>query len=420
MKHRLPGPAIVYVTLQRTAEEMAGFLASHGFPAEAYHAGLGDEVRHSVQERFMASADGIVVATIAFGMGIDKANIRTVLHYNLPKGPESYAQEIGRAGRDGLPARCELFACAEDVTTLENFAFGDTPTPEAVASLVEEVTGQGAEFDLSTYDLSQAHDVRPLVVQTLLTYLELEGTIEATGPFYSEYKFKSDRPIRDIIADFDPKRRDFLTRVFDRAKKSRIWSTLDVHEASKTLDEPRSRIVAALGYLEEQGELTVQATGLRVGYRLLRPDVDRAGLVDRLVGRFLDREARDVDRVRRMLEFAVDPACLTARLTAYFGEEIGGDCGHCGPCLGRPVGDLPERPRRTLGKEQREVAESVRAEGHPALATPRQLARFLCGLASPATSRAKLTRDPRFGAFAGVPFAKILQLAEQTFTRAAR
>ena len=134
-----------------------------------------------------------------------------------PKGPESYAQEIGRAGRDGQPARCELFACPEDLTTLENFAFGDTPTPEAVASLVEEVTGQGAEFDVSTYDLSQAHDVRPLVVQTLLTYLELEGIIEATGPFYAEYKFKSDRPLDEIVARFDPRRREFLARVFERA-----------------------------------------------------------------------------------------------------------------------------------------------------------------------------------------------------------
>ncbi len=128
---RPPGPAIVYVTLQKTAEEIASFLHAEGHPAEAYHAGLGDEVRHAVQERFMASTDRIVVATIAFGMGIDKANIRLVLHYNLPKGPESYAQEIGRAGRDGLPSRCDLFACPEDLTTLENFAFGDTPTPEA-------------------------------------------------------------------------------------------------------------------------------------------------------------------------------------------------------------------------------------------------------------------------------------------------
>ena len=409
---RPPGPAIVYVTLQRTAEEVASFLASRGFPAEAYHAGLGDETRHAVQERFMASTGGIVVATIAFGMGIDKADIRSVIHYNLPKGPESYAQEIGRAGRDGLPSRCDLFASPQDLTTLENFAFGDTPTPESVASLVADVTGRGAEFDVSTYDLSQNHDVRPLVVSTLLTYLELAGIIEATGPFYAEYKFKADRPLEVVIAGFDPRRQDFLTAVFARSKRSRIWSSLDVQEASKALGEPRGRIVAALGYLEEQGTLTVQATGSRLGYRLRKPDFDRAELLDTLIERFAEREARDVERVRSMLDFANEPGCLSARLTRYFGEEIDGDCGHCGPCLGENLDPLPEPPRRPFDAEDRALVKKLKAERREALATPRQLARFLCGLASPATTRAKLSRDPRFGALADFWFSRVLKLVE--------
>jgi ATP-dependent DNA helicase RecQ len=412
MAHRPPGPAIVYVTLQRTAEELASFLASRGFPAEAYHAGLADEVRHAVQERFMASTDGIVVATIAFGMGIDKADIRLVLHYNLPKGPESYAQEIGRAGRDGLPSRCDLFACPDDLTTLENFVFGDTPTPEALASLVDEVTSQGGEFDVSTYDLSGSHDVRPLVVSTLLTYLELEGIIEATGPFYNEYKFKSDRPLGEIIARFDPARRDFLTGVFEHSTRSRIWSTLDVQAASKALGEPRGRIVAALGYLEEQGEMTVQATGSRLGYRLLKADFDRSSLLETLNAKFLEREARDVARVRSMLDFTNESGCLTSRLTHHFGEELLEPCGHCGPCLGEAPEPLPEPSRRAFEAEHRAIVKEVKAERHQALATPRQLARFLCGLASPAATRAKLGKDPRFGALADFPFSRVMKLAQ--------
>ena len=97
------------------------------------------DTRNQVQEWWTASEQAIVVATIAFGMGIHKADVRYVYHYNLPKSLESYSQEIGRAGRDGEESICELFACPDDVPTLENFAFGDTPTREALAGLLAEI-----------------------------------------------------------------------------------------------------------------------------------------------------------------------------------------------------------------------------------------------------------------------------------------
>ena len=90
----------------------------------------------------------------AFGMGIDKANIRAVFHYNLPKSVENYAQEIGRAGRDGAPAHCEILAAAEDLTVLENFTYGDTPTPEALRDLLEELLAGrpvGAAFGVDVH-----------------------------------------------------------------------------------------------------------------------------------------------------------------------------------------------------------------------------------------------------------------------------
>ena len=121
-----------------------------------------------MQEWWAGSDRNVVVATIAFGMGIDKADVRHVLHFNLPKSLESYSQEIGRAGRDGEPSTCELLACPDDVPTLENFAYGDTPTREALAGLLEEVLAhdEGAEFAVSEYDLSARYDVRPLVLKT--------------------------------------------------------------------------------------------------------------------------------------------------------------------------------------------------------------------------------------------------------------
>src|SRR6185437_11125022 len=95
LRERPSGSTIVYVTLQRTAERVASLLAKAGLPARAYHAGMNAEDRTAVQEWWTHSDANIVVATIAFGMGIDKADVRYVYHLNLPKGLESYSQEVG-------------------------------------------------------------------------------------------------------------------------------------------------------------------------------------------------------------------------------------------------------------------------------------------------------------------------------------
>ncbi len=405
---RPPGPAVVYVTQQRAAEGMANFLQQSGYHARAYHAGMKQDDRDAVQDAFMTSDNMIVAATIAFGMGVDKRNIRSIYHYNLPKSLESYSQEVGRAGRDGEESICELFASRDDVVVLENFSYGDTPTEDAVDGLVRDVLGRGDVFDVSVYDLSSHYDVRPIVVKTLLTYLELDGVIHGTGPFYTELRFKPQRRSEEIFARFDKTRADFLRQIFRRARKGKVWFTLDVDQAIQAIGGPRARIVAAITYLEEQGDLEVQAAGLRDGFRIAAMPNDMSQLVQSLVSRFQRREELDIERIQRVLTFAEEEGCLTQHLLAYFGEEHD-DCGHCARCLGAPAKPLPVPAYRLPDDSDRTALDALRDEGHAALASPRQLARFLCGIKSPATTRAKLAKHAAFGRLESTPFQEVLK-----------
>lgn len=421
LRQRTPGATIVYVTLQKTAERVAEELVQHGFDAKAYHAGMDSETRHAVQDWFMAGDTAIVVATIAFGMGIDKTDIRYVYHYNLPKSLENYAQETGRAGRDGKRSDCELLACPDDRVTLENFSYGDTPTPEAIRAFVSEILSMDERFDVSHHDLSSRHDIRILVVSTLLCYIELEGVIEPTGPFYSVYKFQTKRSREEILSRFDDARAEFLRTVFGHARKAKIWSTIDVDQAASAMGEDRMRIIRALNYLEEQGDLVLRAIGVRHGYRRLRLPADPEQLCRKLIGRFMEAEKRDIGRIRDVLALAEAKGCIVRLLLSYFGEELRDDCGHCDRCLGVAIPPMPEARKTGVSVRIREEVSELLEQGHDALATPRQLARFLCGLSSPATSRSRpaLTRHELFGSLGRTPFAEVLGFCEKVGDRTA-
>lgn len=126
---------IIYCLSRKTTEQLAKKLKANKIPAEAYHAGLNFEKRSKVQESFIRDKTQIVCATVAFGMGIDKSNVRWVVHYNMPKNIEGYYQEIGRAGRDGLKSHALLFHSYADVIQLQNFASGASNEAVQIAKL---------------------------------------------------------------------------------------------------------------------------------------------------------------------------------------------------------------------------------------------------------------------------------------------
>ncbi len=418
LAERAAGSAIVYVTLQKTAEKIALSLSEAGFSAKPYHAGLKDEQRHAVQEWFMDSDRAIVVATIAFGMGIDKADIRYVYHYNLPKSLENYTQEIGRAGRDGQPAMCELLGNNSDLTILENFTYGDTPDPDAITGLTEKIINEESRFSLSVYEISHEYDLRPLVVNTLLTYLELEDAIESTGPFYTSYKFYPTRPSAEMFEQFDEERQEFLRTMFSCAKKAKKWFTLDVDEVIEKMACPRERVVAALNYLKDQGEIELQVAGARRGFKMLNRFSGQGlvELVQRLQERFLTREQNDIKRLHEVITFIGHQGCQTRYLLGYFGEELSDNCGHCEYCIsGNATGESITKHSRKSGiaEENVETIKAILAEQHPALSSTRQQARFFCGISSPMAGQHKLYGHPSFGLLADIPFLEAFQWLEK-------
>ncbi len=137
-------PGIIYRTTRESVEKLAGYLTDKGFRALPYHAGMEAEERKRNQEAFNRDETTVIVATIAFGMGIDKSNVRFVIHADLPKNIESYYQETGRAGRDGEPADCILFFGRGDIPKIRYFV--DRMTDDAERAVAEEKLNQAVKY----------------------------------------------------------------------------------------------------------------------------------------------------------------------------------------------------------------------------------------------------------------------------------
>ncbi|MBI6612198.1 RecQ family ATP-dependent DNA helicase [Pseudomonas simiae] len=419
MSERAGQPSIVYVTLQKTAEQIAEHLNRNGIQAEAYHAGLPHDKREGIQQRFMSGRSHCIVATIAFGMGIDKSDIRNVVHFDLPKSIENYSQEIGRAGRDGQPSDCLVLANRDSLNVLENFVYGDTPEQEGIRQVLEELQAARADgqWEFLLRSLSDHSNIRELPLKTLLVQLELKGVIAPRYAFYAEYRFKYLIEPEALLARFSGERQQFVAAIIDVCKRAKTWATVDFDALYQQHNAERGRVVKALDYLQEQGLIELESKQMTEVYSLLDADFDADVLSKQLYTGFKQHEVGEVARIHAMLDLFATERCLGQRLAQYFGDENAPQrCGHCSVCHGHvahlaPPPGLPGRvDKNFMGLCGDFIHRHHEHTGH--LPGAERLTRFLGGISVPLFTKLKARGIPGFAALEDYPYAEVREWAQ--------
>ncbi|WP_286740905.1 RecQ family ATP-dependent DNA helicase [Pseudoalteromonas sp. UBA2102] len=332
------GPGIVYVTLQQSAEQVANTLSAQGIQAVAYHAGLEDTLRWQIQDDFMAGKINVVVATIAFGMGVDKSDIRFVIHYDLPKSIENYSQEIGRAGRDGNPSNCYTLANLDGLNTVENFVYGDTPELSGIEYVINDIKAQPQQWEMQEYSLSSESNIRQLALKTLLVQLEMQGAITPQYAYYADFKYKFLVDKNELLSQFDDQRQAFLTQIFSHTDFKKIWGTLNFHTLTQAAQVDRKRVVAALDYLAEKNLITLETKRITQVYKVHSEVINNPELAKQLHSYFIEKEQAEIKRIAALVRFFELQSCLSYNLARYFDDQNApAQCGHCSVCRGNAV-----------------------------------------------------------------------------------
>jgi ATP-dependent DNA helicase RecQ len=408
-------PTIVYVTLQKTAETIAQFLCNHQIEAHPYHAGMKTEQRERIQNDFMAGKQACVVATIAFGMGIDKKDIRRIIHFDLPKSIENYSQEIGRSGRDGEPALCEVLANRDNIHVLENFIYGDTPEASAIHELLQIIKeNKGFIWEIKELALSNMLNIRLLPLKTLLVYLAMEKIIRPKLTYFDDYSFKFKAEPATITSHFQGERKQFVDTIMDHCHTRKIWTSVDIPAILASYHTERHRVISALEYFEMKDWIDLQSRQAVDVYDILTQAFDIDSLAEKLAALFRNKEQLEIQRIHKMVGFFESDICLSKQLAGYFGESLEqGRCGHCSFCkTGKAVLQQTTQLKPLSHFDFDTVAgEFIKAADDRFNSV--NLTKFLCGIYTPVFSKLRIKKLPYYGMFENYPFLEVKAWADE-------
>ena len=359
---KVPGSSVVYVRNRRQTREVARWLRQRGIRADFYHAGLDYTTRSQRQEAWIKGQTRVMVATNAFGMGIDKADVRTVVHLDLPDSLEAYFQEAGRAGRDGKKAWAVLLYHDEDRKRLERQLAVSWPELHEIRRVYHALCnhlgvpiGGGAlqsfDFDLSTF--CKRFNLEVLPAWHALKVLEQEGWIAMNEAVYVPATIKvlvSREQLYDYLL-----RHPKLERVLKALLRMLQGVHLDyvrLHEQklARLLEMEQRALQQALKVMHEHQVVDYRPQKEAPQLMLLHERVPAENLtIDLQRYRFL--KERQQARIAAAIRYATEVECRSLQLLRYFGEAEARPCGKCDVCLGRHETKLaPDDLRRYVEK----------------------------------------------------------------------
>jgi ATP-dependent DNA helicase RecQ len=339
----LGGRGIIYCSTRRAAEGIFSELHGQGLKAVLYHAGMEDDARRRAQDTFMSTKDAVAVATNAFGMGIDKPDIRFVAHANIPRAVEAYYQEIGRAGRDGGDARAVLLFNHADVYTQERLIQSSHPS-EAVFADVWNVLQSVEEFERGVYALAGTVNASEFEVSAALRILEREGKLERGGRGEGEHGITlTEKALAAHPHSADAQRLlKSLLETFPVGRQATTELPILARRTGLSVDEVRH----ALGLLEKSGAARVRRPFSGRSIRALERVPFRELGLD--LSRVREQERQNLALLRRMTEYAYtdrDKKCRRSAILRYFGQaDVGASCGNCDVCAPEKMPPLLAAP----------------------------------------------------------------------------
>lgn len=400
-------PAVVYATRREDVENIAAFLCEKGIESRSYHAGMNAEGRAEVQDGFMNHEFPVICATIAFGMGVDMPDIRSVVHYHVPKSPEGWMQESGRAGRDGGVAYCEMLACEDDRRVLGNFIHANRPPRRVIESVLSGIFVQTSIAVVSRYDLKTMHDLPEAVVDILLARLEIAGFLKLKGRSWKRGRIRPLVSEEEMLSAYAGKKRRAIVALLE------LKGNLDLLEVSGQLGMKIEALNELLEDLEVGGDIGLSRTHRLHLYRIAKIPESIPDLAGELHAAFKMHTDRDLERINSVFRTATTRACITSALLKHFGEKLEKPCGTCSSCIGekRPR-KLPCSETKAVSLEELEKIQVLVATRHAVLSSPPRLTRFLCGINSPAMMRWRLYFKDDWGLLRRLSYEEVLTIAE--------